>query len=678
MDLLRQKFDDTTYSIMSTRKKLHYDMRNGKIDPSGDYKRRLPAWARITMPNTKYPSLESNLGGYEQSYDHQDTNRPIKAMLKSLSIKRVTGKAEKMNLTLEIDVEFEVFSFDEFVTYSKAYLRREKDRNPITIEWGNGSDYGGRGRVSNKIVGAYVIAGGYSNTELNTYICRFNAIGPASAIANLDVLSCDISYIFPNQVFNYGSLLYTGTENVSSLITKIMYDLQEGGSKRTSQFSDGYEPKSVGMAGGNPIGKIYKYFPGSNAFMAFISSFMNSKEERTGIGSDAHEYISLQYLVDLINKTIIKATNDKCGNKFKFRISFEKEHPFSSVPASKLGNKFRSGDPTSVLFLGRGSGNYKNNAGHGKDFEIGGSFFKSNCFLGDRIAHRYILISRRFVVDELHLKFQELNTAREESTKNKTNKTDRISDVTYSIKEFFETIFSRISRCSGNFVNLSFRLPDPTKIDDKFQLQELIITDALAVSDKPHPLFELDPIKGDGNSLSLVVEGKLPTDLVDLALVTGIREGSGTSGKISEDTEYPDNVDKEYKSIIKKLTSTDEKTGVYARMAKKDFSEDTIADACSSLAEFKKTHNAIEVIRGTSTKGGFSFMEYFDLEMKVEMEGTYPIIAGNVFTSTNLPDFARPSNGIGFVVMDVEDKIDATGVWTTSISTRACPYLNIS
>jgi hypothetical protein len=95
------------------------------------------------------------------------------------------------------------------------------------------------------------------------------------------------------------------------------------------------------------------------------------------------------------------------------------------------------------------------------------------------------------------------------------------------------------------------------------------------------------------------------------------------------------------------------------------------------LAEFKKIHNAIEVIRGTSTDNKFSFMEYFDLEMKIEMEGTYPIIAGNVFTSTNLPDFARPSNGIGFVVMDVEDKIDATGVWTTSISTRACPYLNI-
>lgn len=676
MDLLRQKFDDSTFGIMSKRKEEHYRMRNGGDDPSGDYARRLPAWARISMPNTRYPSLEANLGGYAESYN-ETTNRPKRAILKSLSIKRVTGKAEKMNLTLEIDVEFEVFSFDEFVTYSRAYLRREKDRNPITIEWGNGSDYNGRGKISNKIEGAYVIAGGYSNTELNTYICRFNAIGPASAVANLDVLSCDISYIFPNQTFKYGSSLLAGTENVASLITKIMYDLQEGGSTRTANLGDGYEPRSKDMAGGNPVGKIYEYFPGSNRFISFISSFLNSAEEKTGIGSDAHEYISLQYIVDLINKTILKATNDKCGGKFKFKISFEKENPYSAVPASTLGNKFRSADPTSVLFLGRGSGNYKNNAGNGKDFEIGGSFFKTNCFLGDRIAHRYILVSRRFVVDELHLKFQELNTAREESTKNKTNKTDRISDVTYSIKEFFETIFSRISRCSGNFVNLSFRCPDPTKINDKFELQELIITDALAVSGAPHPLFELDPIKGDGNSLSLIVEGKLPTDLVALALVTGIREGSGTSGKISEDTKYPDNVDKEYNSLIKKLTSTDEKIGVYAKMAKKDFSEDTIADACSSLAEFKKIHNAIEVIRGTNTNGKFSFMEYFDLEMKIEMEGTYPIIAGNVFTSTNLPDFARPSNGIGFVVMDVEDKIDATGVWTTSISTRACPYLNL-
>jgi hypothetical protein len=677
MDLLRQKFDTNTLGAMEARKTLHYKMRNGGTDPSGDYKRRLPAWANISIPNTRYPSLISRLGGYESTYNSQVDNRPKGAILKSLSIKRVTGKAEKMNLTLEIDVEFEVFSYDAFVTYARAYLRREKDRNPITIRWGHGSDFDGRGLVSNKIEGAYIIAGGYSNTDQNTYICRFNAIGPASAIANLDVLSCDVSYKFPNQKFVYGNSLLVSTENVTSLITKIMYDLQEGGKDRTSGFSDGYEPKSQGMAGGNPVGKIYKYFPGSSKLGSFIMSFLNSKDESTGVGSDAHEYVSLQYLVDLINKTIISITNEKCGNKLKFKLSFEKEYPYSYTPTSVIGQKFRSADPVNVLFLGRGSGNYKNNAGQGKDFEIGGSFFKTNCVLGDYVAHRYILISRKAVVDELSIKFKELNTAREESTKNKTNKTDRISDVTYSIKEFFETIFSKISRASGNYVNLSFRLPDPTKINNAISMQELIITDAMSISGEKVKLFEFDPIKGDGNCLSLVVEGKLPTDLVDLALVTGIREGSGTSGKVSEDTSYISNVKKEYDSILQKLTSTDETIGVYAKMAKKEFSEDSIADACSTLSEFKKVFNAMQVMSGKNLNGKFSFTEYFDLEMKVEMEGTYPIIAGNIFTSTNLPDFARPSNGIGFVVMDVEDKIDATGVWTTSVSTRACPYLDL-
>lgn len=122
------------------------------------------------------------------------------------------------------------------------------------------------------------------------------------------------------------------------------------------------------------------------------------------------------------------------------------------------------------------------------------------------------------------------------------------------------------------------------------------------------------------------------------------------------------------------MTSTDPEDGVFAAMADKDFSEDTIADACSTLAEFKKILNSLYILRESMPKP-YSFTEYFDLEMKVDMEGIYPIIAGNVFTSTNLPPFAKPSNGIGFVVMDVEDKIDATGVWTTTISTRASPYL---
>src|SRR5210317_705299 len=178
MDLLRQPLDGGVKSRLETRKAIHNKMRSGGSDTTGDQKRRLPAWARISIPGSSAPPIEANLDGYYGRYRSGDDNRPQYANLKSLSIKRVTGKGETFNLTLEIDVEFEVFNYDDFKVYANAYLRREPDRKPLKIEWGNGSTLGGRGATSHSIEGAMVVAGGYSNTELNTYVCKFNAIGP--------------------------------------------------------------------------------------------------------------------------------------------------------------------------------------------------------------------------------------------------------------------------------------------------------------------------------------------------------------------------------------------------------------------------------------------------------------------------------------------------------------------
>ena len=168
MDLLRQRLDGSVKNRLEARKNTHLRMRAGGSDPTGDQKRRLPAWARISIPGSSAPPIEANLQGYEGRYRANIDNRPRDASLKSLSIKRVTGKVESFNLTLEIDVEFEVFNFDDFQVFASSYLRREPDRKPLKIEWGNGSTFGGRGQVSHSIEGAMVIAGGYSNTELNT------------------------------------------------------------------------------------------------------------------------------------------------------------------------------------------------------------------------------------------------------------------------------------------------------------------------------------------------------------------------------------------------------------------------------------------------------------------------------------------------------------------------------
>lgn len=668
-----QDFDPEVLGRFQARKALHIRMRNGGIDLTGNQKRRLPAWARISMQGA--PDIVMTKDGYDGRYRANIDNKPSKASLTSVSLQRVTGQAPKLNLVLEINIEFEVYTYDAFETYAEHYLRRNPDRNALTIEWGNGESFDGRGSVYHKIEGAAVVSGGYTNTDLNTYNCKIFAIGPAQALVDIDVLSCDVTYIFKGQKFYYGMDLLGSREPVTSLVTKMMYDLQKGGETRTENFEDGEEPTSKGMNGGKPVGKVYEKFEGSGISRLF-ENLTNRSEEKSGIGSDAHEFVSLEYIVDLINKTILKTVNDKCGNKYQFEIDFQpNDLYYSFVPTSELGGNFRSADPTTVLFLGgNNSGLYKNNAGDGKDFKVGGTYF-NDCITGNKANHKKILIARHTIASQLFETSQKINDAKEKEQKDTKTGSNRLSDINYALQDFFDFIFKRILTASGGYINLSLRGEDYTKErSNSSQPFKLIIYDALVARAKP-TYFEFDPIKGDGTSFSVVVDGKLPENkTLQIALLPGTGEGSGTSGLLSQDQEAIVELTKKVAELKEKLTSTDEEKGVYARMAKKNFSEDTVNDAISSLSEYKKDFNALKILTKTPTSG-YSFTEYFDLELKVETEGIFPVIAGNVVTSTNLPKFARPENSIGFAVMNVEDKIEAPGVWTTSISARATPYL---
>lgn len=673
MNELRRKIDGSVLSALDARKALHLKMRGGGTDLTGNQKKRLPAWAKVSIPGTSAPALEMNKDGYEQRYRSNIDNRPRLANLKSVSIQRVTGRGDKLNLSLEINVEFEVYTFDAFEEYAKYYLRRDPERNLLTIEWGNGASFDGRGQVSNKIEGAVVVGGGYSNTDLNTYSCKFMAVGPAEALPEIDLLSCDLSTIFPNDEFKYGSDVIGSKEKVTSLIGKIIYDLQKGGQTRTKKYDDGEEPKSPPMNNGNPVGRVYEKFVGTGIGIAF-ENLTNRGEEKSGVGSDAHEYVSLEYIVDLLNRSVFKTVKDKCNNKYDYEIVFEDEGKhYTYVPYDRLGGCFRSADPTSVLFLdGKKSGLYENTKGDGKNFEEPNGYY-SDCVKSDKsLNHKKILISREVIATKLIKLTEDINEAKEKNKKSEKNDTARLTDINYSIKEFFDFIFRRISTASGNFVTLSLRGPDFVEKKGA-DLQKLIITDMHSVNESSPEPFEFDPLKGDGSTLSLVVDGKLPTNgKLQTALLPGTGEGSGTSGLLSQDTESLSNLTQQYASLVIKLTSDDEEKGVYAKMAKKDFGEDSIADATSTLAEFKKVLNAIQIMNKAPVNG-FSFTEYFDLEMKVDLEGVYPIIAGNHFTSTNLPTFARPSNKIVFLSMNIEDKIESPGVWTTSITARATP-----
>lgn len=689
MDLLRQPFRKQVTDALAARKAEHRRMQNGGLSTTGNYTKRLPAWARIEiMDEPLAPTIEMNRVGFQGKYN-QAHGRPKGPSLRSLNIRRVTGYAEKMNLTLEIEVEFEVFNFEDFDLYARYYLRRHPDRKPLRISWGNGDSFGGRGLVSNSIEGAMVLSGGFTNTELNTYQCKFVAIGPANAICELDLFGVkDFQTIFEGDKFVTQRNSNDGGYFVTNIIQKIMHDLQweqNSNLTTTSKKQDGYEPilNSTGGVSPNPIrvGKIFAAFDGSKAPNRLNRLFnTNAAEEQSGIESDAHEYVSLEYIVWLINSTVLRTVNDKCGNQLDFQIDFmpNDEH-YSAIPKA-LGH-FRSANPIDVLFLDKQgkSGKYTVTGDNsvGKDFTVTPNFpshFEDCVDVSKRrLNHKKILIERRTVIQPI-ISVLKMRSEDEKDAKQGVIRNDRGTDNILRLRTFFDALFEKINRASGGYVNLSLVNYDPVDSDRK-KLQRLRIMDTHAVRDKPAPLILLDPVKGDGNSFRVTLDGKLPDSLVALSLLPGLGEGSNVNARYSEESIVKlKDLDIQQQRLKLKLISDNIETGCYAKLASDSFSEAAVQDCVSTLSEFRKISAAIKFLIGQKFES-FDFVEYFDVFMNIEMEGAYPIIAGNVFSSTNLPTFARPDNKIGFVALDIEDKIEAPGFWTTTIQARMCPYV---
>lgn len=656
--LLRQPFDGSTLGRLGARKELHRRMVAGGIDPTGDQKRRLDAWAKVSVAGG--PTLAMNMEGYEGRYLTGVDNKPIPSLLK-VSITRVTGYAPKINLTVEVEVDFEVYSHSQFEYYARHYLRRHPDKAPVTIQFGNVQSFDGRGRVSHTLTGARIIAGTYSTSDLNVYQCKFKAIAPATAIKDLDMFSHrPLEFVFPGQKFIYGNLS-TKREGVGNIIKKIIYDLQEGGDKRTSNFPDGHEPVSPDFG---IVGKIYHPFKGSPIGGSGVGGFVRRlfNDESSGEETDAIEYVSLEYMVKLINKVIVDYAKEKSAQQIPFEIKFS-DSPYSFLPTTYLGH-FRSGNPIGVLFLGLGdSGNYEI-GGKGKNFQIGGGSFNS-CVQGRKMDHRKILLSRRLVIAPLIEAIQKFEEDRKKGRD--SIQLTEISDQTLSLESFFNTMFQAISRASGHFVSLSFSVPkDIYGADGATKMAQMEIIDSQYVENPANQVYEFDPLNGDGNTLQLNIVGKLPSDLVALSLVHSVGMGSKTSAIHSEDQSDPTDVMGE---LILKLTSLEEDFGVFAKMADDQFDSASVQEACSAYVELNK------IIPLTDGSGAGGFTEYFDIEIQATMEGVFPIITGNLFTASNLPSFAKLGNKIAFVALDIEDVISSPNEWNTNVRCRMTPYL---
>lgn len=673
--LLYHPIADGVAGAFSARRALHNTAKRGPVlfgEPGG-HARRLAASCSIRNTVTGL-TLKMNPGGFDVRYstgegsDEVTSKRLPVPSLTKVTIKRVTTTAERINLTLEILAEFEVYTYGDFEVYAKSFLRRPESSAPLTIEFGHIRGYDGRGGGRHAITGAWVIGGGYTQ-EGAVWKCRFKAIAPANAIIQLDMSMIDDTYL-KGKKFKAKVASGNNVFGVSSFHEYLLYALQNSGQKLTEDLTDGEEI----TAGGMTVGKVYKPFQGvpsvgsgqpapTTAAPATLGA-----EDVIGVDTLAAEYLTLGYIVEAVNKLILGAANKREPKlKLNLRIDLDPE-AWSYVP----GSLFKSGYPTDVLFLnGSTTGAYHDgkDTSTGKNFEINvGDGCKS--VSGYEAVHSKILLSRRAVIAPLVEALT--NAEKERQASIKQGKGVSLSDLNIrimSVGDFFEHIFNIIKNATGGYVNLTFSHPFREHANGG-TMQVLEIINASMIYTLPTSVLYLRPLSGDGSTLTSTFDGKLPDNMVALAIITGTGTGSHTSGRTagsSIDEKHPQKV--LARQRLSYTTANATPPGVYAKIAASNFAAADMAAACSALADYYSLDKP-----SSWRTNGAGWTEYFDTELTADMEGLFPFLVGNRITSESVPKFLSLTNQMSFVVLDVDDVIESPGVWTTSVRARLCHH----
>jgi hypothetical protein len=690
-NLLSQKFDDGVLKAFGARLAAHQKAKGvsgnvaeieganyEKWKTSGDHARRLNAYCYITKEGSAY-TLSTDFDQFESRYPDTNKRKPRGASLKKVTINRVTTTAERINLTLEILVEYEVYNYSDFQNYAREFLRRPESGSPLTVRFAHVKDSLGRGIKEQKITDVWVIGGGYTQ-EGSKWVCTFKAIAPASGITAIDMSKA--SSAIPGGLYFKAvkSGYMISTQSVRSLYEYILYALQVNGTTLTENLEDGTEVNNfkapLKAAWTQPIGKVFKPFEGSPVQQTgspapFFGLGGISSGQQIGVDTGAVEYVSLKFIVELVNAFILQPANDSYENgALNLKIELLSDSK-SYIPPG--GTVFKSGNPLDVLFLnGKNAGTYKANEdpSTGKDFEVGGKYF-GGCVQGTLCFHDKILISRRAVIGPLIDALKRIEE--EKSSKNtsfaKASDPNAFINRIITIGTFFETLFRIIQTASGSFVSLCF-----THIKDGYKGEKqthILRIDNCSYVNGTAPYHTLRPITGDGSTLSMTITGKLPDSMVALAIISNNGSGSATAAETSSPDYRLKNDTAAYQKIYKSLTSnsiSSDPPGVFAKIGHSNFAAADISAACSALQALRDLTRPT----GWSSEGGSGWTEYFDVELKAEMEGAFPIIVGNRVTSEGLPDFLTVAKGLAFVILDITDVIEAPGIWTTSISARLC------
>lgn len=607
------------------------------------------SWSGGSIPNDTIK--------WNETYRESRHFKPAPA-LKSVTI----GLNSNENTALLVTAEFvvQVFTKSDFVDVTDSLCKLGLLLN---FEWGYSNPFG-EGYSGKKISG-FKLCGFTFNTEADgTYIIEGKAVGPCSALqglnANFEVKS------FPYRAYINDGKYYP----VTGIVELLTYWAQGNGAQSIDDMDDGevlIVPAGTRSDGsGQPMGSI----------MIFDSEHLNKKGLFAAIGrgwkamtETTNElnktsnivYISLETLVGLFNTEVFPmyketATTENSLDFKKLKILFDPEMSFSYIDPN-----IRSAYPTKVLLMNRVLGDYKNVNGEGKNFwEDAKNKAAVECVVSAnktraKIDPKRIFIERGVIIQALDGTYQKQSPATMIDTR--VNR-----DASINVDEFFKRIFEEIKTATGDRISLVMSThPDVFDANDEKAYNLYIYDETNGFSVPPTPVWEFNPIDGDGTTRTFTIKSDIgsqnfqlsqyygPTMTTDvmartenlLAVVDAARAGNRAKALL------------DIQRIIKN-------PGALGDGAFDDVQMQALKSHYVTLKDCE------------AGKLKYNIVSFIGLAADVELDGIWGIGPGSGIWSTQMPDSYK-QNQIYFIVMSTTHRFDGeTSDWATHINAVVC------
>lgn len=563
-------------------------------------------------------------------------------------------------LAQKISAVIECYTLADFKRVRDAYLL---PGNYITVEFGYaGGANRWHSREQSKVTLSKfrVAVFSFSATAQGTWVCNFTAVSSATALKNTDMMSTvgtdSMTYIIA------GSQEGSKTGKVKSISELIAFDAQRNGKYSIDQLQDGtvltdsdlhaYDPGSSSILRNRNAGiAIYTGDHLRDTFGRVFARLGRFARVLNRLGDESKKtnnqvYVTLGYVVNrIINDQIMKTVKAGIGKNDKedfekLKIQF---HPTYSK--SKLPDDIRSGDPTAVLFLGSGKGNYKNNSGGGKNFEEikSGPLSYVQAMSGTEVSLEKILLHRDVVLNCLSEAIKQ-----RQSESDNTDVKDTQEEV-INIVDFFNNISDAISEVTGGAISL--RLVED--VEDALANSYMVV-DQNNGGRTTLECVVLDPIDGDGSTRSCDVQSNVGSQEFKAAMFIGnSKKGDATSALRGCDDQLEDARGTKYSDAKKELNELIVNPGILGR----DHFDEKQLDALKSIM--------VDLYRNRPTAKSYETVHWPGMSISATIDGAWGILPGCAISSKQLPDDWRQLN-VYFMVTRVTHKFEGSD-WTTDI-----------